>query len=496
MRDDGEKLLFFYLKPVPDYYSLNQIHWYEGVGKSGKSSILWPALSIRQWVACGTDTQISSLLKSILSTSELKVGNVKIGLKIPPYSSIVSSGINKKRCRSEVKADLFKLNDLTFIPQEFYQKENLELLSGYKKRFGEMKSLFPIGFFEDGFIYRHLGDSIFGVLETRTPYLTFHGVRSASEKGIGTNTIVGFYQKEFDQSEQTAVVKDEGGNELGRGRVDNLSGFFKVNLSKPNKSGSVEIVGVNNIQEAINYHFIQDIQITGHIADTSYRDPYGRSFMVSADMRTRPTAISSATWQQSVFANSLEANSRLADLFKQVFDYLGPKIVVADPYFLGNFEQDDITKALTVTHCQQAIIAAMIHSAVEKGISQFAVLGCSRATNQLDNDPNRHLEKIEVMIERYEKLFKQVIEVNKLRRVLAPASISFSRAVTDFHNRYWFSIVDSNGFEVIEKCVVVTNSIGNISEVDIIPITDNAQIRQIALRYLTLYKNAKLLISI
>lgn len=496
MHHEGEKLLFFYLKPVPDYYSLDKIHWYEGAGKSGKSSILWPALSIRQWVACGTDTQVSDLLKSILSTRELKVGSVKIGLKVPPYSSIVSSGINKKRSRSEAQTDLLKLNDLAFIPQELYQKENLELLSGYKKRFGEIKSFFPIGFFEDGFIYKHLGNGIFGVLERRTPYLTFHGVRSASQKGIGTNTIVGFYQKVFDQSEHTAVIKDESGSELGRDRVDSLSGFFKVDLNEPNKSGSVEIISDNNAQDAINYHLIQDIQITGHIADTSYKDPYGRIFMVTADMKTRPTAISSVTWQQSAFANSLEANSRLADLFKQVFDYLGPKIVVADPYFLGNFKQDDITKALTVTHCQQATIAAMIHSAVEKGVLQLAVLGCSRATNHLDNDPSGQLEKIEVMIERYEKLFKQVIEVNKLRKVLLPASISFSRAATDFHNRYWFSIADSNGFEVIEKCVVVTNSIGNISEVDIIPIVDDAQLRQIALRYMALYKNSNQLMSI
>lgn len=493
--DEGDKLLFVYLKPVPDFYTREQIYWYEAAGKDGRSSILWPKLSIRQWVACGRDSQLRKILDKILQVKKLEIDKVVINMTIPEYS-IEPDDSNRKRSRSDVRTDFLKLHDLTFIPQELYQRENLQLMSGYKKKTAEIKTFFPVGFFEDGFIHRNLEKNVFGVIETRTPYLTFHGVRSSSEKGVGTNTIVGFYQKVFGAQKYTAIVRDESGEELGLGNVDNESGFFKVTLRKPNKSGSVEIHLDTDVEAAIDYHLIQDIQVTGHIADTTYTDSYGRSFMITPDMRKRPTSISPVTWQHNVFATSLEANSKLADSFKQVFDYLGPKIVVADPYFIGNFKQDEVTNVITITHCQQALIAALIHSAVEKGIVQFTILGCSRATNQLDADSVGPLGKIEVMIERYEKLFKRAIEENRLKKILTPSSIIFKRAASDFHNRYWFSIKESNGFEVLDKCVVVTNSVGNINEVDLIPITDDIQRRQIVLRYSGLYKNANQLIAI
>ena len=35
---ENEKVLFIYLKTVPDFYSLDTIHWYDGFGKDGKTS--------------------------------------------------------------------------------------------------------------------------------------------------------------------------------------------------------------------------------------------------------------------------------------------------------------------------------------------------------------------------------------------------------------------------------------------------------------------------
>lgn len=119
--DNEEKLLFIYLKPVPDFYSLSSVHWYEGAGKEGKSSIIWPVLSIRQWVGCGSDLQIKELIGKILSLKKLEINQVVIDLTIPQYS-IESDNNSRKRSRNDLRADFLKMSDLSFIPKNSIKK--------------------------------------------------------------------------------------------------------------------------------------------------------------------------------------------------------------------------------------------------------------------------------------------------------------------------------------------------------------------------------------
>jgi len=48
----------------------------------------------------------------------------------------------------------------------------------------------------------------------------------------------------------------------------------------------------------------------------------------------------------------------------------------------------------------------------------------------------------------------------------------------------------------LDKCVIITNSIGNIHEVDIMPVSDESQLKQIVRRYTDLYKNAETRLTI
>ena len=373
--------------------------------------------------------------------------------------------------------------DFHYLSQEFYQKENLQFLSGYKTGSTEIKPFYPLGFFEENFIYDNLKKHIWGIKEYRTAYLTFHGVRKTSQKNVGSKEIVGFYQQNFDStSNYSAIVKNETNQEIGKADVDKQTGFFKLNLSEPTQKGKVEILINDKEEKAIEYVLLQDIQFNSHIANATFKDAYGRSHMITSDKKIRPESVPNFTWQQNVYADKNTANQKLSDLFQSILDYLGPKILIADPYFFGDIKEDSVTAELHLKDDQIALVNAMTHSALEKGISKLYFLGYwGRANNQLASDWHS----------KYEKFYKKYILSNKLEKYFPLSSIEFRNAQNEFHNRYWFSLTDQDGVEVLDKCVIITNSIGNMSELDIISITDESQLRQITRKYTGLFNNSQ-----
>src|SRR5690606_13741636 len=128
--------------------------------------------------------------------------------------------------------------------------------------------------------------------------------------------------------------------------IDSNTGFFKTKLTEPTKKGKVEILVDDKEEKAIEYVLIQDIQVNGHIANATFKDAYGRDFMLTSDKKKRPENISNFTWQQNVYADKNTANKKLSDLFKSILDYLGPKILIADPYFFGDIKEDSVTAEL------------------------------------------------------------------------------------------------------------------------------------------------------
>lgn len=483
----NEKLLFIYLNTIPDFYPTNRVHWYGDAGKDGKPNNVWDKLSIKQWTGCGKDSVMIKLFDEILSAKRFTVDGKEILLTIQPYK-IKSNSADPMRSRRETVFDSLTTENNTLIPQEFYQKENLQFLSAYKTGSSEIKPLYPLGFFEENFIYDNLSNGVWGIKEYRTAYLTFHGVRKTSEKGIGSKEMVGFYQQNFNpKSEYVAIVKNEGEQEIGKSDIDKKTGFFKINLSEPTKKGKVEILVDSKEEKSIEYFLLQDIQVNGHIANATFKDAYGRDFMLTSDKKKRPENISNFTWQENVYADKKTANQKLSDLFKSILDYLGPKILIADPYFFGEIKEDIVTAELHLKDDQIALVNAMTHSALEKEIAKLYFLGYwGRARNQLASD----------WINKYEKFYKMHILSNKLEKYFPPSSIIFSNAQTEFHGRYWFSLVDQDGVEVLDKCIIITNSIGNMSELDIMPVTDESQLRQITRKYTGLFNNSQVRLSI
>lgn len=497
---DGQngKLLFIYLKTVPDFYSLDTIHWYDGVGKDGKSTNVWDNLQIKQWTACGKDEDIIKLFDKTLSEKKLVIRNTEIKLNIPSYK-VVKHNDEPFKNRRETIYDTLVTENNSIIPEEFYQKENLKFLSGYRSDSTEIKPLFPLGFFEDGFIYDKLKSNVWGVKEYRTAYLTFHRVREKSKKGLGSNEMVGFYQQNFNPTaEYIAIAKNEADNEIGKATIDKNNGFFKIELCEPTSNGKIEIIANNKEEKVIEYVLIQDIQVNAQIANATYNDIYGRQFLITSKEK-RTETFSNATWQQSIYADEKTANEDLSDLFKRTLEYLGSRVVVVDPYFLGNIKIDSVTNQFQPTNCQSAFINALIHSAIEKKVEQLYILGFwARAKSQVEKDGTQEANKTDQLFGNYEKLFKGIIQTNKLQNYFTPSSIRFLNAKEDFHNRYWFSLKNESGIDILDKCVIVTNSLGGISktEVDFVNIEDKAQLEQIIRQRTGLFKNAETKLTI
>ena len=492
-----EKVLFIYLKAVPDYSEKDDIYWFDSADKDGKPNKVWSSLNVRQWVASGKDKKILELFDSILNTKQLTIGDKTILFEIPQYAKNEDC-IDNNQYISSTRFDSLKVEDRSFIPQEFYQKENLQYLLGYKTGSSKIKPVFPLGFYEDNFIYNNLKNDIWGIKEYRTAYLTFHGVKELSVKGVGSTAIEGFYQQNFDKNGTYSVImKNENGQDITQGNclIDTNTGFFQIDLKEPIKNGRIAVRLNGKEEKYEKFVFIQDIKIEGSIISKSFKDAYGREFSISAenisgkDNKKRPDSISNFTYQQDVYSDSIDANAKLSDLFKSIFDYLGPKILIADPYFLGIFKQDNITQEIALYNDQIALLNALIHSALEYGIDRFSILGYwGKASDLLlkEDDGTRH--KIDFLL--YEKKIRQIIERSNLQYYFTDTSLLFLNAKKEFHNRYWFSISEKDGIEILEKCVIITNSIGNIKEVDFILVTDDLQLRQIVQKYTDLWKNA------
>lgn len=485
---DAEKVLFIYLKVVSDFSGEDTICWLKG--KNGKPDMVWKSLSINQWVAFGKDEIVQTLIDKLLEERILRIGNKEIPLILPLYE-IISKETDSNHYLSETDFQSFRIISDHFISPLFYQKENLQILSGYKMETNEVRPLFPFGFYENDFIYANLKKNIFGIREYRTAYLTFHGVKSVSKKGEGSKAITGFYQQNFDENgSYFARLKNKDTTELGRSEINKDTGLFYIDLKEPVISGKIEVFKNEELEKKEDFTLIQNIEFNMRVSSKDWTDIYDRNFIISSDKEARPNHIESFSWQQEVYVERNRANEKLSDRFKLLLDYLGPRVLIADPYFLGNIHFDNITNHFSLYDDQLAFLNAMALSYHMTDLEKIIVLGVWKRTKNQVNAGGIDTRK-DIFFNTYKSCLNSFVATNQLI-----FKMSFLEAQKEFHNRYWFSLIEQDGIERLDKCVIVTNSIGNIEEVDFIPVVNEGQLRQITRKYTGLYKNAELKLEI
>ncbi|MBK0379308.1 hypothetical protein [Mucilaginibacter segetis] len=493
----SEKVLFISVKPVADVFHEAEIFWYPGKGVGGKAQWIWEALNIKQWCACGTDYMMQQLFDEIITQKLLIIGTHQITLEIFPHELIRFEN-RPFKSRYETVSDQLKSNSLSGMPHGFMQQENLQYLSGYKTGSHLIKPLFPFGFFEQDFIYRKLKANIWGVKTFRRPYLTYRGVTKTSIKGIGSKQLVGFYQHNYSPHQPLTVsVVNERQEMIGQSIFPCGTPVFKIDLTEPVMKGAVQVYSGKVLEQENEFVLLQDIQINTNISSGNFKDHYGRNFMLGDSAKARPTEIDSFTWQRHAYADHKEADQKLSDLFRNVFNYLGPDILIADPYFIGNIKLDENGSGMQLQHCQAAMVNAILHTAIETGTESFRVMGYwGRASNQADNDDETSQSKIEQYFEKYDHYFQSFRRIDDVEKYLPIGCLFFYNAREEFHNRYWFGLKKTDEEILLEKVVIMTNSLGNINELDIMPIINETQRRQIAGKYSEIFSKAELKLNV
>ena len=485
-KSEEEFIVFFHIKNVPDYTDKG-LFWFENKGKSGKATFIWEELSLKQWFVIGKDDDISRLLDDILKTSTTTINSKIINFNIPQHS-IKSSKEKSLKSRNDIKSDSYLLSDFSCIPRPLLNKENLDILSGLKIS-DSIKPLLPIGLYEQNFIYDCLKSKTFGIKEYRQPYLTFRGVRETSIKGKGSKEIIGFYQSKFsDEQEYYASINNQSNLEIGKSNINKKDGVFKIDLKEPSSKGQVIITENEEEIKKIEFTLLQDIQFNMDIVNKTFKDAYGREFGITSKKGSSTKKMNPIYWEKDLFSNDIEAYKKLSDIFRTVFEYLGENILIADPYFIGLIKLTEANE-YKLSSCQLSLINAITHFSLESKANSFTILGCnSRANSISDGIENENTSKAERRFENYNKFFNNYISQNELKDYFP--SITFKNSKKSFHNRYLFSITNDDGIEKLDKCIIFTNSFGNIEELDIVPCTNKEQINLITSRFLSLSNNS------
>lgn len=195
------------------------------------------------------------------------------------------------------------------------------------------------------------------------------------------------------------------------------------------------------------------------------------------------------TWYKTGYVKETDAYIALSDLFYDTFCYLGSEVVVFDPYFIGNIVEDKTTKSLSISsEDQKAFLNAIARHLFDTNFSaKFIICGCrKRAKSNAENDPDSKLTTIQDLYRKYQNYLNKIMPPHKLY----PEYVEIIETSKSFHNRYYFSKITNDKSITLSKPIVVTNSIGNIEEIDIIPIENASQSRVICSRYAPLLSSA------
>ena len=487
-----EQILFLYLKPVPEFLSGTSVYWYSNRGRQGEAKVIWPALGIRQWVAAGQDAIISDLYEQLLRDRQLTIES-KV-LYLPAYT--VQKGPSDHSDASE--QETLSIVDLPGIPQAFFQQENLQLLSGYGGVSTEITPAFPVGFYEENFIWRKLNAGIFGVREFRTPFATLRGLRSTMVAGKGSVDILGFYQTPIEEEQRWEVaVSRADSTKMATAPIDPASGRFELLLPEPVATGELTINRSSATERVIPFTLLQGVNFQVNASASSFKDQYGREFILTPGGGTRPTeAPKPFSWLQSIYAREQDAGKVLSDQFKRLIDYLGPKILVVDPYFLGAIAHDTTTNVFTTSLCQNAFLNALLHSAFETKIEELAILGnTARANTHYPATGSTTVTKTGDRFNIYQQYLSQLLS-GKIQRYLPAGTIAFYNSQEDIHNRYLISMAGDSTSRKLEKVVLVSTSLGAMFEVDFNPVTDEDQWLQLVRKFARIFQLAELKLTI
>ncbi len=480
----SDKVLLAVLKPVEDIAPA-KIYWYQKHGKDGDAKPLLKSHSklnrVRQWVAVGRDEEMRQMWEVLVESHslDLQFGGEKITLEFP--SAITNaefddgSNIHKvggiQPLSSAYLKNYFSVEnwDKSFYPESEALKEisncnNLEMgidVTGGET--GENIQIFPYGLFEQGELHRLFLSKIVAIYQERGINSRLRGVidKKRSEEPQEYKGFVALSVE--DRSKFGIRISDFDRNVLGENQIDPATGLWKVLLSRPSGEGIISIFDTESKQDvfAEKFWLIKKIEVITHVVSRTLSDFYGRTINF-----TEPAVIDQSystfrmVWNKDLYENERTAQLQLCDQITPFLEYLGPKILVSDPYGIGNVEI--VAGKAKLTPGQQIFLNSLFIGSFHQRITELSILMSWKVFHDRDKAKSQ-----EEYVKNLKLLFKQNKDIG-----IQKVSILFSDK--PFHNRHWSAQRAENEFEIFR----VTNSISGMFSSDDFEIISVASLEQ------------------
>lgn len=508
--DKCEQVLFLWNKPVAEHYKLPNVYWYPKEGQNGVAAAIWPFQNIKHWMAIGSDVDIAAIFSSILKGLPVVIGKNQVLFSVPDHTVHKQNQTTLYLDDDAQELHVKGTDPVSMVPGYFKDTTVLEILCGYRIAPADSADqIFSIGIpglYAKDEIAQFLKQGTVGVQYRRTPFIGFSS-SALPDNSEGSNKMEGFAQVVSSiMAPYQLSLHTSGGEQVGTGLVDPNTGLFGIDYLGELDSGYLQVT--DPVSGPFKRHFalVKKLGIFADIVRGQLRDHYGENINVSEKTSTPPERYTPLTWQSDTYGPASYPGKALSDQMLHTLGYLGKNVLIADPYFMGvvKINENGSGKQVMVKEDQVAFLNAAFTAYHLYGLQKIIMLGTSKVkdvqatagndvmevedSEQVQQNILRTKEPAKLTFEQIIENYKTLLSIQDRGRRIPV--FEFKAAPVKLHNRYWFGLILENVGWRIERCVIVSTSLGNMEEVDFIEVTDAGQLATIIARYSFMLQNA------
>lgn len=434
---DKHKIIFSHHREINSNYPNQVPYWYS------VEALLNSQDKIFGWSCIGTGVQIESAWKAISLGSELEINKKKFifeKLSIPDshedeknenildgfldifskYKTTLSK-VTETKWTNEISSHCHLLLDSTFCNH----------ISGIKKSDHDYGVFIPQGFWGENELLSYFEKSVVEVSEKLVPYVNFRGTGDLEKKDLQGFTGVcqqfsadldsieiKFYDLEKRRCFHSETVK------LNNGWANWTATFNNA----PSK-GVIEVVRGDEVIGANKYYLLLDIKLDMKVlgGGAVFKDAYGRNISIAKKIPDEKQ-LKTINWN----ADYKLRPQLLSDDLTRIFSQMGEKILIQDPYLIG-----DVSNSSEITPGSVSFLNSLAVTVLNYQLKSITFLIDPRKINSEKRDK----------LKKYLKQFFEKLTSNGLEKIV------LASAEATFHDRYFISLSEQGGLYHVSKSV-------------------------------------------
>ncbi|HUI29705.1 MAG TPA: hypothetical protein VLX91_05775 [Candidatus Acidoferrales bacterium] len=480
-----EQIIFGLLREVDDSVA-DDIYWHDGLGRDGIAKKIWPkhprVSNLCQWLVTGEDGLIRDMWQILVQENKLEISFkgktdvIRKEFRLPigkPLKQVEDSKSEKsngpKPCTSDKSKAFFTIEDWdTEIGRRIdplMDEDNCLLLQGHEVPHqlspeDKPSIIYPPGLLDKGELYEMFKQKIVLIHEGRVRFSTLRGRREGLKEDEDPSEFVGFVQDNDNFRSSVKVrLTDLEDRPMGEAKVDSKSGVWKLRTAFSASEGKINLENetTRELMCSSEFHLIKRINVQTHMISGRIKDMYGREHNLPPSQageeapHQHPKTI---IWHSDVFSSSDVAELSLSDDMLDLFKYMGPMIVVSDPYALGGIRvENDLVRTTSVN--QRPFLNAMLLATKFGWLKEITIIGTKSLMK-------RDVGSDEIKIVQVYRMLSKEVERMGIEKV----TLCFSEK--PFHDRHWLALRKS-GTEELWRVSTSISGLLSSGEVSIIP---------------------------